>query len=381
MFKNYITTAFRNIGRDRTYALINILGLAIGTAVFLQIAHYVWTELNYDRFYPNAERIERVVTHLQMGDRNTDMTSTFPPLAAAIRTEIPEVQSATHIIIRDDKIFKKDETAYLEDQILYADDHFLEVFGNQFLAGNPKEALNAPDAVILTPELAQKYFGNSSRDIIGESIQIDGETFRVTGIVEKLPSNAHFHFNAICSIANTFFGKDKTWDNLNVKTYALLKPNVNASSLKDKVNQVIRNHTNQGREDRQGLSITVFTQPLTDIHLHSDLEGELEPNSSIIYVYILSGIGLIILLLACVNYINLSTAIATRRAKEVGVRKAMGSTRQELILQFGMEAIVMAAVAVGIAVVAVYALQPLFNQWVGKNMTIHSGRSLSLFRR
>lgn len=366
MFKNYITTALRNIGRDRTYAFINIIGLAIGTAVFLQIAHYVWTELNYDRFFPNAERIHRVATHLTMGDRAVDMTSTFPPLAEAVRTSVPEVESATHFIIRDGKLFKKEEKIYLENQILYTNAHFFEVFDIPLIAGNAKEALKAPDAVILTPEMAEKYFGK--RAVIGESIKIDGEDFRVTGVIEKLPSNAHFHFKAICSIANTFFGKDKTWDNINVSTYVRMKPNVNPERLAGKVDQVIENNTNQGRGDRQGMSFTTITQPLTSIHLYSDLEGEQEPNSSITYVYILAGIGLIILLLACINYINLSTAIATRRAKEVGIRKAMGSTRQELIWQFGIEAIVMAAVAVSIAVASVYALQPAFNQWIGKEI-------------
>ncbi len=371
MLKNYLKTAIRNILKDKIYAFINLSGLAVGIAVCLLMVLYIQHELSYDKFHHNAERIHRMVLDLKMEGQEIHFNSTYPLLANTMKTEIPEVVKATRLNERDAQVVKKDEQVFQENDIYFADPDFFEIFDFQLVEGNPETALSAPNQVLLTPELAAKYFGNNVNNIVGSMMQIGEENYTVSGIIEPSPANSHFHYNAVASMLGTWFDDDKTWNNFNVSTYIMLAPQASIESVLAKVPAMMQQHNPNLEEQRKsGIDITVSAQPLTDIHLHSDLDGEFEPNGSIIYVYAMAIIAFVILLLACVNYVNLSTALSVKRIREVGIRKTLGSTKSSLVMQFGTEAVVMTLLATLVATALVALLQQSFNHLVGNNISL-----------
>lgn len=371
MFKNYFKTAMRNILKDKVYAFINIFGLAVGVGVCLLMVLYIQHELSFDKMHAKADRTYRMALNLKMEGQEINFNATFPLLAETMKAEIPEVAYATRLIGQDGKVIKKDNEIYQENDIYLADPDFLEMFDFQLIEGDKASALSAPNQILLTPALARKYFDENYTQAVGNTIEMDGENYTVTGIIAEAPANSHFHYNAIATMLGTWFGEDKTWQNFNVATYVTLSPNASIETVKAKIPAMLQKH-NPGLEEQRksGIDISFYTQPMTAIHLTSDLDGEFEPNSSMTYVYALAIIALVILLLAGINYVNLSTALAVKRMREVGIRKTLGSSKSSLIAQFGIEAILTTVIATLLAVVLVVLVQEPFNQLVGNQISL-----------
>jgi putative ABC transport system permease protein len=341
MIRNYLKVAVRNFYKGRLYSIINVSGLAVGLAVFFFIIIFIHREIRYDQFHEKTDRIYRVATHLEMGGNTSDLTATYPPLAKALLSECPEVEKSLRVYQRFGKVFQYEDKLFSEN-VLYAGPEFFEVFSFQLVAGDPTSALKEKYQVILTPELVRKYFGEqvAYENVLGKSIAIDKDIFEVTGIVKEAPSNSHIQFKAIASIESTEAGRDERWENMNLSTYVLLHNNIDYRSLEARIPTVLNKYIEDyDKFPEQGIVIDLSLQPLESIHLHSNLQGELTPTGSMLTLYILGSIAVIVLILACVNFMNLSTARSSKRAREVGIRKVLGSSTRQLIKQFTLESV------------------------------------------
>jgi putative ABC transport system permease protein len=370
MIPTYLKIAFRNFVKDKFYAGINVFGLAVGIAVALLIALYCYHELSYDRFHANANRLYRVAMHLEVGGNIADMNSTFPPMAEAMEAEIPEVEKAVRLYIQNGRIFKQGEKIFTEDKILFADSAFFSVFDFKVLAGNSVISLANRNQILLTPALARKYFDTEDWSaVVGRSISINQDEFQVTGVVEAPPANSHFIFSAIASIESIAAGRDKTWNNLNLSTYFLLKDGASIETVAAKIDGLFKKHLeNYEKHASEGLIMRPFFQPMLDIHLKSNIQGEFEPNGSMLNLYVFFSVAIVVLLLACVNFINLITARSSNRAREVGIRKVLGSASQKLMVQFIVECIILVAVATLLSLGAVELMRAPFNFIAGKDL-------------
>src|SRR4051812_45443016 len=347
MIKNYLTVALRNFLKGRLYSIINVVGLAVGLTVFLFITVFVYHQLSYDSFHSKADRIFRIASHLEMGTNVAEMNATYPPMAAAMSAAFPEIEKSLRLFMQYGKVFKNDDKIFTED-VLYAGPEFFDVFTFRLLTGDPATALQKKYQVVLTKDMVGKYFGEQAYlgDVIGKSLIIDGNVCQVTGVIQDCPENSHFKYTSVVSMESSPQGRDETWNNMNLSTYVLLREHADASAVQSKIPEVLMKHVPDfDKYEGQGIVIKFFLQPLRSIHLHSNLDGELSPTGSIVTVDILSSVAAIVLLLACVNFMNLTTARGTRRAKEVGIRKVLGSSSLQLIRQFTFETILMVAVA------------------------------------
>ncbi len=370
MLKNLFKVAFRNFYREKFYTLLNVMGLAVGIAVSMLIGIYILNELSYDRFHSKADRIYRLISHLEMGSNSFDGNAVFPPLGAALKDNLPEVEYSVRISQPNDFLVKVEDIAFFEQNIYFADSDFFKVFDFKLLAGDPATAITNRYQVVLTPTMAQKYFQSSDwSSMVGKSILMGDDLYKVTGIVEETPSNAHFHYSAIGSIESTDVGKQNDWDNMNTSTYLLLNEGTNTNVLVSKFPDLIEKQ-NPGFLDlaKQGINLNFSLQPLTSIHLHSNVQGEFEPNGDITTIYIFTIVAIVVLLLACVNFINLTTARSANRAKEVGVRKVLGSGTSQLARQFMLESTLVVAVATLFALGFVELARVPFATLTGKEL-------------
>jgi len=377
MFKNYIKTALRNTRQHKGYSLINILGLAIGMAGFLLIFLYIQDELGYDRYNKKAERIFRVAAHMSMSGQEADMAVTPAPMAETLAAEIPEVEDAVRFREEDSFILQYNNLSYREKTGIYCDASFFNVFTVPMLAGDPATALAAPNSIVLSRKTAEKYFFHENP--IGKTIKLEKQDFEVTGVFEKIPDNSHFHFDVLVSLASLPSSRSPNWVMSQFQTYILLREDADPDLVAAKfpfildkfiapqIEKMMGKSLQELKKD-MGLSMSYYLQPLVDIHLNSELLGEFEPNSDRKYIYIFSPIAFFILLIACINFMNLATARASSRAKEVGLRKVMGSSRQELIRQFLMESLLTSLVSIIAALLIVWLTLPIFNQLAGKNL-------------
>lgn len=370
MIRTYIKIAYRNFIKDKFFSVINITGLAVGIAVVLLIALYVIHETSYDRFHGKADRIYRIVMHLEMGGNAADLTSTFPPLAKAIKADVPEVEEALRLYSLNGRAFRRDDRIFTEDDVLFSGPELFSVFDFKVLAGNAATALQKPNQILLTPALVKKYFATENlAGVVGESIYIDQQLYEVTGVVEEAPVNSHFHFTAIASIESTPQGRDESWNNMNLATYLLLEKGASIEAVMGKLPAVFaRNMPNFEKMPEKGVIMRPMAQALTDIHLHSNVQGEFEPNGSVTTLYIFGSVACIVLLLACVNFVNLVTARSANRAKEVGVRKVLGSASHQLVRQFTLESIAVVFVATLLGLGLVELLRRPFDQISGKQL-------------
>ncbi|MGN6353935.1 MAG: ABC transporter permease [Parafilimonas sp.] len=380
MFKNYLKTALRNFTRNKAFSFINIFGLAIGLTCFVLITVFVYDELSYDRYAADANNIYRVNLNVT---GNGDV-AVYPNVDFAVgegmRNAFPEIKSFARMAPAKDFV-KYDDKQFKEDKLAFADSNFLQLFSIPLTEGSDKEALVQPNSVVISKAFAKKYFGNA--DALGKSIVIGlhDAVYKVTGVFDKMPSNSHFHFDALISIS-TWHVTNPTWSNLGMFTYLLLNKNADPKKLEAKFPQLVAKYIVPEVQRDMGISLAeaqksvntfVFTlQPVTDIHLYSHTKYELEPNGDIQYVYIFSALALFILLLACVNFTNLSIARSVKRAKEVGIRKVMGSGKMQLIKQFLSESVLMSFCAMLLAAGFVILLLPYFNQLSGKQITVSS---------
>jgi len=385
MFKNYIKTAWRNLWKNKVFSAINILGLATGLATCLLIVLYVVDELSYDRYNKKAERIYRVDSDIRFGGGDLHLAVNSDPMGATLKKDYPQVEEYTRIFtFTGNKLVKKGNTYISEEHIAHVDSTFFNVFTFPALEGNTRTALNEPNTVVVTASIAKKYFGTT--DALGKNLELllDGKPvpYKITAVIQDMPENGHIKFDMLFSMRNV----DYNWGQLtshNFYTYLVLKEGADYKALEAKFEDYIEKYVlpqakqfmnigsmNEFRKAGNALDYTLM--PLTKIHLYSDRQFELRPAGNIQYVYIFGAVALFILLIACINFMNLTTARSANRAREVGIRKVLGTERKELIIQFLFESTLMVFISLVIALVIAYALLPLFNQVADKKMSLHN---------
>ena len=395
MFKNYLKTAYRSLLKNKIYSIINILGLAVGIACCIFIALYIRHESSYDQFFESSDRIHRIALERIYPDRIRLFASSPVTLAPTLIDNYPEVEVATRL----HRLFFQQEVpvhiadqAFIETKYYYADSNFFKVFALEFLEGNPTTALNAPDKVVLTEKTARKFFGNQSA--LNKTFQSgNNNDYIVAGVIKGLPENSHLDFDLIGSIHSLGFIQNaintNSWINPWVYTYAKLKEGVSADIFEGKLPQMVDQYGQADIANRLGVDYSTlghrfnyFFQPVTDIHLHSNLDLEVKPTSNITFLYLLGVIALFILLLSAINFINLTTARSSERAREVGVRKVVGSSKQLIIGQFVMESVFSCFISFGLALLIAFLLIPFYNDLLGQTLylsNIYNGWALASF--
>ncbi|MFC2165043.1 ABC transporter permease [Acidobacteriota bacterium] len=379
MLKNYIKIALRNIRKQKGYSLINILGLAIGMASCLLILLYVQDELSYDRYHDKADRIYRVAGSYRMGGRGFQTATVGAPTAKALIDDFSEVENAVRFRDRGSYIVQYGDDSFKERQIVFADPSFFSIFTIPLLKGDPFTALSNPNSLVLNQNTAEKYFGQE--DPMGKTLRLDDrDDYKVTGVFDRIPSNSHFHFDILLSMPSLKESKELIWLNNNFNTYILLSEGADPKALEAKFPEMLKKYMGPqiklltGKSwdemDTEDMNAEFYLQALTDIHFHSDLLAELEPNSDIKYVYIFSAIALFVLLIAAINFMNLSTARAAGRSKEVGIRKVLGSYRLQLVKQFLTESTILSLISLTGAGLLVRLVLPLFNGLSGKEFSL-----------
>jgi putative ABC transport system permease protein len=368
VFRNYLKIALRNLKKHKGYSFINIAGFAISMACCVLIILYIYSELNYDRYHENADRIYRLGTNFDVGKMHAKAAVSNHPIGPTLSRDYPEVLNAARIRpYMPRTLVEYKEKQFFEDKIFYADNSVFDVFSFPMIRGDRKSALATAYSLVITEDAAKKYF--VGEDPIGKTLRFnDDSDFTVTGIIKNAPLNSHFTFDMLCSFETLYQDnpeqREKWMGDFNNYTYLLLRDGYDFRELEQKFPQLIDKH--MGRILKLlGGKLEFFLQPLTSIHLHSNLEGEISGNSDIAYVYIFAAIALFILLIACINFVNLSTARSAQRAKEVGMRKVLGSYRSQLIKQFLSESITYSFLAFFIALTLVQLALPLFRSLSG----------------
>jgi len=375
MLKNHLGTAIRQFRKNPIYSGLNILGLAVGTAGFLLIYLWVENQVGFDRFFPNADRVFRVTTdvRLQSGQNKYYALSTSG-LAAGLKTEYPEIRSATRLLPPGQVLLRRGDISVFERTFVYVDASFLEVFPYPVSGTTAVEALKNPYSLLLTREMARKYFGNE--DAIGKTINVDNETdFQVTGLFEKPSDGSHIRADFLANPGNAPFFNHPTWSALGIYTYAALAPGVDAAKLEARIQDLATKYVGpRGKE-----LFKYRLQPAASIHLGSDREAEFAPVIGAAHVRILSAAAALILLVACINFVNLATARAGRRAREVGIRKVLGARRKGLFGQFLSESFLSTLIAFGLGLGLALAALPWFRNLSGASLRFDPGRHLPVF--
>ena len=384
MFTNYIKVALRNLWKNKTFSFINIFGLAIGLCCFLLIALYVLDELSFDRYNDKADRIYRINSDIRFGGADLHMPVTSDMMGAVLKKDYPQVEDYTRIYNSNgNKLVKNGNEFINEINVAHVDSTFFRVFTIPAIAGDTKTALNDPNTVVITESTARKYFGTT--DAVGKTIETNDNNktiYKVTAVVKDVPKNAHFQFDFFFSMKNV----DYQWGQFlshNFHTYLLLRKGTDYKAFEKNFKQYIdkyvmpqaKQYMSIGSMDefeKAGNKLEYSLIPLTKIHLYSDRVFEFSSSGNIQYVYIFSAGALFILLIACINFMNLTTARSTNRAKEVGIRKVLGTERKNLISQFLTESTLMVLLSLAIAIGATYFVLPLFNDVAGKSMYVGS---------
>ncbi len=377
MFKIYFITGIRKLLKDRFYSLINVSGLAIGLASCLLIILYVQDELSYDRFHEKSDQIYRICALGSIGNTPINQVYTCAPLPQTLMADYPEVVQAVRMAGKWDAVLNYGDQTFYEDQVLAVDSTFFDVFSFRLLEGDPSSVLREPNTVVITESIARKYFGeeNAMGKIFNHINEGEENAVRVVGVMEDVPHNSHFHFDFLMALSTFEFSRSEQWWNNNFKTYLVLQEGSDYIELEKKLPEFIRKYLSGDIPEwdewmEAGNYWKYILQPLEKIHLSSDLDGEIEPNGNIQYVYIFSVVGLIILLIACINFMNLSTARSASRAREVGVKKVAGASRRSLINQFLTESVIFALLAGLISILLIQLILPFFNQLTQKEFTI-----------
>ena len=374
MIKNYLKIALRNLMRNKFYSIINVFGLAIGIACFTLIVLFVRDELSYDSFHSKKDRIYRVCEELDVEEGQGENSSSQPfPVAQALMNDYPQLIEQTVRFFNFQEpshTLQYKDTKINERKTFFADSSLFKVFDFPLVKGNPEKALSEINSIVLSQETARKYFGDE--DPMGKILKFDGKIeLMVSGIFEKLPSQSHIHFECLISFATL---KKLLGQNINNKnwvwnpcwTYLLLKPGITPGELEKQFPDFIKKYF----PDFIIPQARLYLQKLTDIHLSSKLDYELEPNSDKADIFIFGGIGIFILIIACINFMNLSTARSAKRAKEVGMRKVFGSYRSQLIQQFLGESMLLSFFALILAFGLLMVLMPVFNSFSGKEFSV-----------
>lgn len=380
MIQNYLKIAIRNLLRNKVFSAINIVGLALGIATCLVIMLFVYDELSYDRFNEKADRIFRVVFKASINDGKINEANVMPPTAQVLKNDYPEVLKATRLRTSGSPEIVYQNKKFKEHSFASVDANFFDVFTLPLLKGDAKTALREPNTAVITKDFAKKYFGDE--DPIGKVLFIKSwnESYKVTGLIDKVPHNSHFHFDIFGSLAGVKDAQAASWMSSGYFTYLVLPEGFDYKELEAKLPQVIKKYMGPQIQTAMGMSLSqflqkgnqlgLFLQPLTSIHFDEGYTGTLEPSGNIQYVYIFGAIAVFMLLIACINFMNLSTAGASKRAKEVGVRKVLGSVKQDLINQFLFESILLSIVALLLSLMLVQLSLPLFNDLAEKDLQL-----------
>ena len=362
MFKNYFKIAFRNLIKNKMYSFVSIFGLAIGIAVCILLILYVQHELSYDRFHINADHIYRLC--------NPEHPYHSPQTAKILADNLPEIKNYARILVRDEQIIQYEEKRFKEAGFVYTEAELFQIFSFKFKHGNPETALRQPFTMVISEKIAHKYFGNENP--IGKVFRLNNEyEYTISGVMENMPQNSHFRYDFFASLTNAddVFGASwmNHWGWENFLVYFLMQDEFSKSALEAKCSQLIAEH----RNSEPNRPVPKFSlQSLKNIHLYSfHFENDIQPQNSITYVLIFSAIGILILLIACFNYINLQTANATTRANEIGIKKVVGATRNQLAKQFIGESFVVIFIAMFLSLIIVEICLPLFNTLSGKALS------------
>jgi putative ABC transport system permease protein len=373
MIKNLLLIAIRNLKKDGWYSLVNILGLTIGITFSLFLIFYIKDELSYDKHNKNADRIYRINSYIHERDKNTDWALTQLPLGPTLKKDYPEVEEQVRLVSRERTLFKNGDNNFYETKIYYADSTIFRVFSHKFLEGSAATALNEPFSIVISKTLAEKYFGKST-PVIGKTLRTVYDVYKVTGVIEDVPKNSHIRYDMLISMS-TFLkgnpGGPNDWGNFNYFTYVLLKPGTNAQAFDKKLDDVYKKYA-EPLFRQFNVTMKYDLQPITAIHLHSNLQYEPEESGSMSYIWIFSAVAFFMLLIACINYMNLTTARSARRGKEIGVRKVTGSSKKQLIIQFLGESLLTSLVAVLLSVLLMFLLLSMFNTLSGKTFTLQT---------
>jgi putative ABC transport system permease protein len=381
MITNYFKIAIRNIRRHKVYSIINIAGLFVGMTCTILIVLWVQYELSYDRYHQNAEQIYRLGLNLRTSKIKESIASNGVPAGPTFEKRFPEVLKACRFQKGEGvAVVQYKEKKFFEENIFFADNSVFEIFTFPMIRGNPKTALTVIDSAVMTEDIAKKYFGNE--DPIGKVIKLNNEyNVTVTGVVKNIPANSHFSFNLLLPFEALGPWLEKAMQhwllNIHNYTYLLLQKNCNIKDLEKKFPDLIEEHLGDLLKATGG-SVELFLQPLTSIHLHSNLKWEIEANGDVVYVYVFSAIALLILFIACINFMNLSTARSANRAKEVGVRKLLGTHQRNLFSQFLGESVLFSLVSIIIALGLVELALPLFQSFSGSQLNSEYMSSLSI---
>lgn len=381
MLKNYLIIAFRTLRKQSFYSFINIAGLAIGIACCLVIVLYITNELSYDRYHTNFDRIYRVDNEILFNGNHLNMAATSAPMAEALVADYPEVEVAARFYQNGPFLVKHDIENFREEKIAHADNDILKIFDIPFISGNPENALTEPNTMIISEAAAKKYFPEGNA--LDQTLILDNRTsYKITGVYENMPEASHFHLDMIPSLETDPMSKNQEWLSNNLNTYILLREGARPEDLEAKFPVMLDKYVSPLLKMMLGpdISLDKFKEagnkldwtlrPLTDIHLYSDLTQEFEPNGNITYVYLFGAVAVFILLIACINFMNLSTARSSNRAKEVGMRKVMGSLRSHLVNQFLMESILLSIFSFMIALLIAALAIPFFNDLAGRTLSI-----------
>ncbi|MBN2601937.1 MAG: ABC transporter permease [Candidatus Marinimicrobia bacterium] len=379
MIINYFKVALRNMSRHKVYSFINILGLAIGLTACLLILLYLQWELSYDHWNKNADRTYRVALSGMLGENEFNGSVSCAPLARTLVAEFPEVENAVRLRNFGFPVLRYNDKVFSEEQFFRSDSTFFDIFSAEMIMGDPKTSLVQPFSLVLTESMRRKYFGDE--DPMGKIINSDNRTdWKVTGVIRDFPENSHFHPDFLASFTGNE-GDNNIWVSNNYHTYVLLKEGVDYQDVDAKLADLVLKYV--GPQIQQFLGVSwdqlvangaayeYYLQPMTDIHLKSHLDFEIEPNGNAMYITLFSIIAVFILIIACINFMNLATARSANRAREVGIRKTLGSNRSQLIGQFLTESIVITFIAILLAMIFTRLLLPAFNTLIQTSLIIN----------
>lgn len=378
MFRNYLKITLRNLWNNKSYSFINIVGLAFGLASCIIILLYVNNELSYDKHHKKADRIARVASFIDFSGSYLELATTSAPMGPTLRNDYTEVEDMVRFRPRGEFLVRSGDVNIKESDIIFSDPSVFNVFTIPVIHGNGETALIEPYTLALSKSKALKYFG--TENVVGKTLLLDDDqTFEITAVYEDMPETSHFNFEFLLSMeTNADEANNGVWISNNFRTYLLLKEGTDLKAFEENFKSIKKTYiepqliqfTGNSLEDFQeaGNSIEYELQPLTDIHLHSDLVAEFEPNGNIKYVFLFSGLAGFILILACINFMNLSTARSVKRAKEVGIRKTLGSVRKQLVTQFFTESILLCLFSFLIALLIVELTLPFFSNLSGTNL-------------
>ncbi|MCC6460648.1 MAG: ABC transporter permease [Saprospiraceae bacterium] len=375
MYRNYLKIAWRNLWRHKSVSLINLLGLAIGIATCWLILLFVQHELSFDRFHQHADRIARVYFSGTVQGERMNEAHVMPPVAQTLKASFPEVEDATRLRVGGSPRVRVGAQAFRDGALAFVDPNFFSVFSLPFRNGKAQTALQEPHSVVLSQTTAARYFGGA--EPLGQLVRLDDDPtpYKVSGVMADVPANSQFQFELLASMAGLEEARDPSWMRSEFFTFLLLREGASLPALEAKLPQVVETHMGPQFQASMGLSLAQFRekgnsiglhlQALTDIYLHSDFAYDLGTHGDIRYVWIFGAIAAFMLLIACINFINLSTAGAARRAREVGIRKVIGSRQGELVRQFLLESTLMASLSLVLAFGLLQTALPLFQRLTG----------------